>query len=68
MKIKLGDKEINPKRVRKVSRVGSRIAHIQFKTGESIKVVCGVCSQETGFVSYSGSYEQLKEFIDKHIN
>lgn len=66
MKIKLGRTEIPLKRIRRVDRVGSRIAHIEMKTGESIRVICGVRSQESGFVSYRGSYEELKAFIDQH--
>ena len=66
MKIKLGNREIDPKRIKNVSRIGSRIAQIRFKTGDAIRVICGVRPPESGFITYKGSYESLKEFIDKH--
>ena len=66
MKIKLGNRQIDPKRIKDVSRVGSRITNIRFKTGDSIRVICGVRSPDSGFILYKGTYELLKEFIDKH--
>ena len=64
MKIRLGGKEIDLKRVWKISSVGNHIALITFHTGESIKVLCN--RKPDGMtISYPGTYEELKALIYK---
>ena len=67
MKIRLRGKDIDPTHVQHVRRIGSRIAQIELITGETIRVICGVSVPDGGsLVSYKGSFEELKEFIDRH--
>ena len=64
MKIKLGCEFISINKIRKVRRIGHRVAEIQFKTGRSQRVVCGV--EVPGKVlSFVGSVEELIALIDR---
>ncbi len=65
MKFQLGSKQIQLSRVHRVRRVGQYIAQIDFKTGESIHVKCGVHSPDSVAISYHGTFEELKALIDK---
>ena len=65
MKICLGSKPILLSRVHRVRRVGQRIAQIDFKTGESIQVKCGVHSPDGLTISYHGTFEELEALIDE---
>lgn len=68
MKIKFrGNQEIDPTLVQNVRRIGNHIAQIELITGESIRVICGVRVPDGGnLISYKGSFDELKEFIDRH--
>ena len=60
MKIILDGKAIKLSRIKSVDRIGGRVAIIRFKTGKFIPVLCGIRFPEKWFVSYKGSYEELK--------
>ena len=66
MKIKLGSKEIALSRVAKVSRTGLNVARIHFHTGEALLVACSVENPHPSLISYRGTFEELKAFIDRH--
>lgn len=66
MKIKLGSKEVKIDRIQKVREVGSKIAYIYFKTGESIQVTCCVKEPRPGLIAYPGTAEELKALIERH--
>ena len=67
MKIRLRGKEIDPTTVQHVRRIGNRITQIELITGETIRVICGVnVSDGRSLISYKGTFEELKEFIDRH--
>lgn len=67
MKIRLCGKDIDSMTVRHVRRIGSRIAQIELITGESLRVICGVRVPDDGsLISYNGSFEELKAFINRH--
>ena len=65
MKLQLGGKQIELGRVHRVRRVQQYIAQIDFKTGESIRVRCGVHFPDGMIISYHGTFEELKALIDK---
>ncbi|RKU24680.1 hypothetical protein C6503_00190 [Candidatus Poribacteria bacterium] len=65
MKLQLGGKQIQLSRVQRVCRVGQYVAQIDFKTGESIHVKCGVHFPDGMTISYHGTFEELKALIDK---
>ena len=65
MKLQLGGKQIELSRVHRVRRVRQYIAQIDFKTGESIRVKCGVHFPDRMIISYHGTFEELKALIDK---
>ena len=65
MKVQLGSKEIQLSRVQRVRRVGQYIAQIDFKTGESIHVKCGVHCSDGMTISYHGTFEELKALVDR---
>ena len=65
MKLQLGGKQIHLSRVQRVRRIGQYIAQIDFKTGESIHVKCGVRFPNSMAISYHGTFEELKALIDK---
>ena len=65
MKLQLGSKQIQLSRVQRVRRVGQYVAQIDFKTGESIHVKCGVHCPDGMTISYHGTFEELKALIDK---
>ncbi len=66
MKMKLGGKTIDLNRVWKVTRSGDSIAHIRFITGETIQVTCGVKFLHKCLISYPGTSEMLKSFIEEN--
>lgn len=65
MKLQLGGKQIQLSRVYRVRRVGQCTARIDFKTGESIHVRCGVPFSDGMTISYHNTFEELKALIDK---
>ncbi len=65
MKLRLGNTTIQLRKVKRVHGLGSRIAIITFKNGESLKVICGVKVPEKGFPCFSGTYEELKSLIER---
>ena len=66
MKLKLGPKEIQLRRVAKVHRVGSITAKITMYTGEAILVKCDVHYPDSCTFTYPGTFEELKACIDKY--
>ena len=66
MKLKLGPKELQLRRVAKVRRVGSTTAKITMHTGEAILVKCAVHYQDSCTFTYPGTFEELKALIDKY--
>ena len=67
MKIRLGSITIDPKRIHRFRRIGSRVCLLQFITGESITVVCGVKTPDHNTISFPGTPEDLEEFLGKYI-
>lgn len=63
MKIHLDPTTIDPKRVRRFKRIGSRVCILQFITGESITVVCGVKPPDNNIISFLGTPEDLEELV-----
>ena len=63
LKIRLGGKTIDPRRVSSIKRVGSRVCILKFVTGESITVTCGVEVFDTMRISFPGTPEQLKALL-----
>ena len=66
MKLKLGPKEIQLRRVAKVHRAGSATAKITMHTGEAILVKCAVRYPDGCTFTYPGTFEELEAFIDKY--
>ena len=66
MKLKLGPKEVQLRRVAKVRRVGSTTAKITMHTGEAILVRCAVHYSDGCTFTYPGTFEELKASIDKY--
>lgn len=66
-KIRLGSKTIDPRRVSRIKRVGSRICNVKFVTGESISVLCGVEVPDPMRISFLGTPEQLKALLSVYI-
>ena len=66
MKLKLGPKEIQLRRVAKVHRAGSTTAKITMHTGEAILVKCAVRYPDGCTITYPGTFEELEAFIDKY--
>lgn len=67
LKIRLGGKTIDPRRVRSIRRVGSRVCNVKFVTGESITVTCGVEVPDAIRISFPGTPEQLKALLSVYI-
>ena len=67
MKIRLGPITIDPKRVYHFTRIGSKVCILQFITGESITVVCGVKTPDNSTVSFPGTPEDLKELLVEYM-
>ncbi len=65
MKLKLGNMTIQPRKIKRLHRLGSRIAVITFKNGETLRVICGVSVPEKGFACFLGTYEELKSLIER---
>ncbi|MDE0685682.1 MAG: hypothetical protein OXI63_22365 [Candidatus Poribacteria bacterium] len=66
MKIRLGRKTIDPKEVNHFKRIGSRICILEFITGESITVACGVKIPDNT-ISFAGTPEDLKTLLAEYI-
>ena len=66
MKLKLGAKSINPRRISNVFRVSAKVARIVMITGKSIIVACEVHVPTQNTYSYTGSVQNLKEFVENH--
>ena len=66
MKIRLGPITIDPKRIHRFKRIGSRVCILQFVTGESITVVCGVKTPDHNTISFPGTPEDLQELLAKY--
>jgi len=67
MKIRLGPITIDPKHVHRLKRIGSRVCILQFITGESITVTCGVKTPDKSRISFPGTPEDLEELLVKYI-
>lgn len=67
LKIQLGGKTIDPRRVSSIKRVGSRVCNVKFVTGESITVTCGVEVPDSMRISFLGTPEQLKALLSVYI-
>ena len=67
MKIRLGHITIDPKRVNHFKQIGSRVCILEFITGESITVACGVKTPDNNTISFSGTPEDLKELLSEYI-
>ena len=65
MKLRLGNKTIKFSDVKRVRRIGGRVAVITLTNGDSLKVVCGVSVPETGFSCFPGTYDDLKSLIER---
>lgn len=65
MKLRLGHKSIQISCVKHVRSVGHRIAMITFKSGESIKVICGVEVPDRKHHVFPGTPENLKSLIQR---
>lgn len=66
MRIRLGRKTIDPEEVNHFKQIGSRICILEFVTGESISVTCGV-KIPNNTISFSGTPEDLKAFLAEYI-
>lgn len=66
MKIRLGRKTIDPEEVKHFRRIGSRACVLEFTTGESITVACGVKTRENT-ISFPGTPEDLKALLAEYI-
>lgn len=66
MKMQLGGKTIKLNRVHEAKRVGVRGCLIQFITGESIRVTCGVKAPDGMSITYEGSADDLVAFINQN--
>ena len=67
MKIRLGPITIDPKRVYHFKRIGSRVCILQFITGESKTVTCGVKTPDNSMISFPGTPEDLQELLAEYI-
>ena len=65
MKLRLGSKVIQLCEVQRVRRVGRRTAQIQFFSGKSIKVTCGMNFPDGGIICFPGSLEDLIGLIHR---
>ena len=67
MKLQLGDKTIDPSEVQQVRRIGNYIVRLELQTGETLCVICGVCSPNgDNLIAYDGSVDELKACIERH--
>lgn len=66
MKICLGRRTIDPKQISQFKRIGSRVCILEFITGESITVVCGVKTPDNNTVSFPGTAEDLQELLAEY--
>lgn len=67
MKIRLGHITIDPKRVNHFKQIGSRVCILEFITGESITVACGVKIPDHHTISFPGTPDDLKELLGKYV-
>lgn len=63
MKLKLGPKEIDLCRVRRIVKVGHNLAKMCFHTGDAILVRCSVRYPDGFTFSYPGTVEELRVLI-----
>ena len=63
MKICFGPITIDPKRVHRFKRIGSRVCVLEFVTGGSITVTCGVETSDKSTIAFPGTPEDLQEFL-----
>ena len=66
MKIRLGRKTIDPEEVSHCKQIGSRVCILEFVTGESITVACGVKIPDNT-ISFAGTPEDLKALLAEYI-
>ena len=66
MKIRLGRKTIDPEEVSHFKQIGSRVCILEFVSGESITVVCGVKIPDNT-LSFAGTPEDLKALLAEYI-
>ena len=66
MKIRIGPITIDPKRIHRFKRIGSRVCILQFVTGESITVACGVKTPDHNTITFAGTAEELKKLLAKY--
>lgn len=66
MKIKIGPKEINLRRVRKIVKVGHTLAQIHFHTGEAMLVRCSVPCPDGMTFTYRGTVEDLQALLKEY--
>ena len=67
MKICFGPITIDPKRIHRFKRIGSRVCILEFITGEAITVVCGVKTPDNSTISFPGTPEDLQELLEEYI-
>ena len=65
MKLKLGPKTIDLRRVRHIVKVGDSLAKIRFHTGEAILVRCAVRYPDGMTFTYPGTVEELKALVER---
>lgn len=66
MKIRLGRKTIDPEEVNHFEQIGSEVCLLEFVTGESITVKCGVKIPDNT-ISFGGTPEDLKALLAEYI-
>ena len=66
MKIRLGSIIIDPKCIHRFKRIGSRVGILEFITGESITVICGVKTSDKSTISFPGTPKDLQEVLVKY--
>ena len=66
MKIRLGRKTIDPEEVKHFRHIGPRVCLLEFITGESITVACGVKTPDNT-ISFAGTPEDLKALLAEYI-
>lgn len=67
MKLKLGPKQIDLRRVRRIVKAGHSQAKIIFHTGNGIIVRCSVPYPDGMTFTYHGTVEELKALITDFI-
>ena len=67
LKMRLGGKTIDPRRVCGIERVGSRVCIVKLVTRESITVTCGVEVPDPMRISFPGTPEELEKLLSVYI-